>query len=55
MSRKRNCWDNAPMESFFGTMKTEWVNGRRKYRMRLSRIYSDTLRYFTIVSGFIPL
>lgn len=23
MSRKGNCWDNAPMESFFGTMKTE--------------------------------
>ena len=23
MSRKANCWDNAPMESFFGSMKTE--------------------------------
>ncbi len=23
MSRKANCWDNAPMESFFGTLKTE--------------------------------
>jgi putative transposase len=23
MSRKGNCWDNAPMESFFGTMKSE--------------------------------
>jgi putative transposase len=23
MSRRGNCWDNAPMESFFGTMKTE--------------------------------
>lgn len=23
MSRKGNCWDNAPMESFFGTLKTE--------------------------------
>ena len=21
MSRKGNCWDNAPMESFFGTLK----------------------------------
>ena len=29
MSRKANCWDNAPMESFFGTLKTELVNGRR--------------------------
>ncbi len=23
MSGKGNCWDNAPMESFFGTLKTE--------------------------------
>ena len=26
MSRKGNCWDNAPMESYFGTMKTELVH-----------------------------
>ena len=25
MSRKANCWDNAPMESFFHTLKTELV------------------------------
>ena len=25
MSRKGNCWDNAPMESFFHSLKTEWV------------------------------
>lgn len=25
MSRKGDCWDNAPMESFFGTLKTELV------------------------------
>ncbi len=23
MSRRGNCWDNAPMESFFGHMKDE--------------------------------
>ena len=23
MSRKGDCWDNAPMESFFGSLKTE--------------------------------
>jgi putative transposase len=28
MSRKPNCWDNAPMESFFGTLKTELVHQR---------------------------
>ena len=26
MSRKGNCYDNAPMESFFGTLKTELVH-----------------------------
>jgi len=28
MSRKGNCYDNAPMESFWGKLKTEWLNGR---------------------------
>ena len=27
MSRKGNCWDNAPMESVNGTLKVECVNG----------------------------
>ena len=26
MSRKANCFDNAPAESFFGTLKTELVH-----------------------------
>ena len=26
MSRRGNCLDNAPMESFFGTLKTELVH-----------------------------
>jgi len=26
MSREANCWDNAPMESFFGTLKIELVD-----------------------------
>jgi len=25
MSRKGNCWDNAAMESFFGTLKDECI------------------------------
>jgi putative transposase len=33
MSRKGNCWDNAPMESFFHTLKSEWVF-RFKYKTR---------------------
>lgn len=26
MSRKGDCWDNAPMESFFDSLKTELVD-----------------------------
>jgi transposase InsO family protein len=33
MSRKGNCWDNAPMESFFKTLKVERVY-RRRYQTR---------------------
>lgn len=29
MSRKANCWDNAPSESFFNSLKNERVHGRR--------------------------
>ena len=29
MSRKGNCWGNAPMESFFGTAKAELVHQQR--------------------------
>lgn len=29
MSRKGNCWDNAPMESFFGALKTESLHHYR--------------------------
>ena len=27
MSRRGNCWDNAPMERFFRSLKTEWIPG----------------------------
>jgi putative transposase len=33
MSRKGNCYDNAVVESFFHSLKTEWVNHHR-YRTR---------------------
>ena len=29
MSRRSNCWDNAPMESFFGALKTERLHHDR--------------------------
>jgi transposase InsO family protein len=34
MSRSGNCYDNAYVESFFGTLKTELIHGER-YRTRL--------------------
>ena len=33
MNRKGDCWDNAPAESFFATLKSEVAHGRR-YRTR---------------------
>lgn len=33
MSRKGDCWDNAPMESFFATLKAELVN-REQFKTR---------------------
>lgn len=33
MSRRANCWDNAPMESFFKTLKVERVH-RQRYQTR---------------------
>lgn len=33
MSLKGNCWDNAPMESFWVTLKQEWLN-EKHFRTR---------------------
>jgi len=41
MSRKGNCYDNAPIESFWGTLKTELVHHRR-YRTREEAIKEIT-------------
>ena len=37
MSRRGNCYDNASMENFFGTLKRELVH-HRKYRTRQEAI-----------------
>jgi len=39
MSRKGDCWDNAPMESFFGTLKTELIY-HEDYRTRAEARHS---------------
>ena len=57
MSRTGNCWDNAAMESFFSSMKTERVS-RKIYRTRdeakadvfeyIERFYNPKRRHSTI-------
>jgi putative transposase len=46
MSGKGNCYDNAPMESFWGTLKQELTHHRR-YRTRLEAI-RDITEYIEI-------
>ena len=46
MSRKGNCWDNAPVERFFGSLKREWT-GDRLYRTRQEAI-ADVREYVAV-------
>jgi putative transposase len=61
MSRKGNCWDNAPMESFWGKLKTEWLYGK-KFRTR-SEAQQAVFEYIELfynrrrlrsVNGYVP-
>jgi len=47
MSRKGNCWDNAPMESFFKTLKVECI-----YRQRLNNFQQARLVIFEYIEIF---
>ena len=47
MSRIGDCYDNAVMESFFGTLKKEWVSFQ-KYKIH-SQAKTDIFRY---IEGF---
>lgn len=46
MSRKGNCWDNAPTESFFNSLKNERIHGTR-YRTREAAI-ADLFEYIEV-------
>jgi transposase InsO family protein len=46
MSRAGNCWDNAPVERFFGSLKREWT-GDRLYRTRQEAI-ADVREYVAV-------
>lgn len=45
MSRRGNCWDNAPMERFFRSLKTEWIP-EHGYASK-EQAEADVLRYLT--------
>ena len=46
MSRKGNCWDNAPIERFFSSLKREWT-GDRWYRSR-QEVIADVREYVAV-------
>ena len=46
MSRAGNCYDNATMESFFGTLKCELIHDRR-YRTR-AEARQDIFEYIEV-------
>mgnify|MGYP005991436753 CR=1 FL=1 len=45
LSRRGNCWDNAPMERFFRSFKTEWmpITGYRSF----AEARKEIIRYIT--------
>jgi putative transposase len=47
MSRKGDCWDNAPIESFFATLKTELV-----YRMKFKTREEAKRKIFEFIEVF---
>jgi transposase InsO family protein len=46
MSRKGNCWDNAPVERFFSSLKREWT-GDQLYKTRQHAI-ADVREYVAV-------
>lgn len=47
MSNKGDCWDNAPMESFFGTLKTECLHHYKfKTREEAKRVTFEYIEVF---------
>ncbi|GLS05034.1 hypothetical protein GCM10007860_21840 [Chitiniphilus shinanonensis] len=46
MSRKGNCWDNAPTESFFNSLKNEPVHGTRYATRETAK--ADVFQYIAV-------
>ncbi len=51
MSRRGNCWDNAPMERFFRIFKTEWmpIAGYASFYKAKVEITQYIIRYYNKV------
>ncbi len=49
LSRRGNCWDNAPMERFFRSLKTEWVplSGYRSFAEAQQEIIRYIIGYYS--------
>jgi putative transposase len=49
MSRRGNCWDNAPMERFFRSLKTEWMpkNGWENFLIAKHKINNYIIKYYS--------
>lgn len=61
VSRKGNCYDNAPMESFWGKLKMEWLNDYKfKTREEAKRAAFEYIELFYnrhrthLTNGYIP-
>ena len=62
MSRRGNCWDNAPMERFFRSLKTEWIptTGYQSFSEAKTNIIDYIIGYYSQVrphqhnNGFAP-
>ena len=62
MSRRGNCWDNSVVESFFGSMKVEWLDdlyqnhraARRNVFEYIEVFYNRTRRHSTL-NGLSPV
>jgi putative transposase len=63
MSRKGNCWDNAPSESFFNSLKNERVHGVRYETRDAARadvfeyieVFYNRVRRHTSLGGISPV
>ena len=47
MSRKQNCWDNAPMENFFGQLKQEAIRHVRLHTLAQAKeVIADYIHFY---------